>query len=102
MQVTLTQQDETLTTDLDLGLVFWVEQNPVPHFDLADMRPDSGDSRPGESTTHLSSGGYDDPSVRASFTCLGVERHQDAIVQHPNRKLVVNLTLRGTHAENSI
>ncbi len=89
MQVTLAQQGKGVSADLDLSLVLRVEEHPVTDFHGADVRADPGNSSPGEPTTHRGCRGDDDACRRPPLTGLGVEGHEHAVVQHPDRQLVI-------------
>lgn len=90
MNVTLLENQELVSLELDLELILWIEEDLVPHFDRANVRSDSHRLRPAETARDLRSGRDQDPCTRSSLAFLLVHVCQDAVKEHRYGLLVIS------------
>ena len=89
MDVALSKDHEVLALELDLELVFRVEQDLVPYLDGPDMGADGHRLGPRQPSCHLCGRRDQDARARASLTLLVAHLDQHAIEQDGDRKAIL-------------
>ena len=89
MDVALAQDEVVVAADLDLVAVLGVEQHLVADLDGAHVRADGDDLGPRQPLGHLRGGRDEDAARRAPLALLAGDLHQEPVVQHLDRQLVV-------------
>jgi hypothetical protein len=86
VNITLAQQDERFTVQLDFPPVLWFEKDPVPLLNRSDIRPDADDLSPDQPLTHLRSSRNDYSAGRTTFAIGALLFDKDPIVKQFNRE----------------
>ena len=88
MDVTLLQDQELLTLELDLELVLRIEQDLISDLDRSDMGSDGHGLCPREPPRHLCRGRDEDAGARAALAFLLADLHEHPIEEHGDWLLV--------------
>jgi len=91
VEVALSQHDEIVATDLDLVPIVRAEQHVVTDLGAAHVRPEGHDLGPHEPLRHLRRRRNEDAPSGLALAVLLAQLHQQAVVEHLDRKLLVDV-----------
>ena len=89
MEVALAQHDVVVAADLDLVAVLGAEQHPVADLGRAHVLAERDDLGPHQPLGDLRGGRDEDAARRSALAVLVGDAHQQPIVEHLDRQLLV-------------